>query len=126
MTTRHPRLTAKAAQRLTTSAEPWLSCEDCFDQIDRYVDGLLAGSERISAELRAHLIGCSACSEEARSLITLAADDRGIGRRQALRRFRSALAAPAAGSGDLSDRDRISRGRRADDRDATDDRTQSP
>lgn len=103
MTTRHRRLTTQAAQRLTTNAEPWLSCEDCFDQIDQYVDGLLAGRATIASPLRAHLIGCSACSEEARSLVTLVADDRGIGRRQALRRFTADLEAPPAGDGALPD-----------------------
>lgn len=91
MTGRHRQLTPEAIRRLTMSTEPWMSCDDCFDEIDRYVESVLAGNSHISPRLRAHLIGCSACFEEAWSLLLLAADEQRTKRRQALTRMRDDL-----------------------------------
>ena len=47
-----------------------LSCEECFDELDRYVELELAGEpadERVPG-MRAHLEGCPACAEDHRSL----------------------------------------------------------
>ena len=47
-----------------------LTCEQCFDHLDEYVDLELAGSDA-DAEIpgmRAHLEGCPACSEDHESL----------------------------------------------------------
>jgi len=49
---------------------PELTCEQCFDELDRYVELTLAGEpadERIPG-MRAHLEGCPACAEDFRSL----------------------------------------------------------
>ncbi|HEX5525628.1 MAG TPA: hypothetical protein VFX44_00355 [Solirubrobacterales bacterium] len=49
---------------------PELSCEQCFEELDRYVELMLAGEradERIPG-MRAHLEGCPACAEDFRSL----------------------------------------------------------
>ncbi len=54
-----------------------VSCEECFDLLDQYVDLELAGQdadERIPG-MRAHLDGCPACHEEHESLYALAAAD---------------------------------------------------
>ncbi|MGH3211263.1 MAG: hypothetical protein ACRDPY_34800 [Streptosporangiaceae bacterium] len=91
MTSGHPRLTTEAVRRLTTSTEPWMSCDDCFDEIDRYIDSLLAGSGHGSLRLRAHLTGCGACFEEAWSLLLLAAAEQGTDPRQALTRMKNDL-----------------------------------
>src|SRR6476469_9924018 len=42
---------------------PELTCEQCFEQLDRYVEEELAGSdaERAVPGMRAHLDGCPAC-----------------------------------------------------------------
>jgi hypothetical protein len=55
-------------------ADPELSCEECFEQLDRYVDLALAGGDRDGAVpgMRAHLIGCPACREDHDSLLELA------------------------------------------------------
>jgi len=66
------------AARLTLAAEPWLSCDDCFEQVDVYVEHVLAGKAGQMPAMRAHLIGCAACGEEARSLLLLAAQDQGL------------------------------------------------
>jgi hypothetical protein len=53
--------------------DPELSCEQCFEALDRYVELELAGSDADSAVpgMRAHLQGCPACDEDHRSLLAL-------------------------------------------------------
>jgi anti-sigma factor RsiW len=49
---------------------PELTCEECFDLLDVYVDSELAGEpadERVPG-MREHLTGCPACAEEHDSL----------------------------------------------------------
>jgi hypothetical protein len=52
---------------------PEIGCDECFDQIDRYVEIELAGADPEGAVpgLRAHLVGCPACREEYESLRAL-------------------------------------------------------
>jgi hypothetical protein len=49
---------------------PELSCEECFEQLDRYVELELTGSNAEAAipGMRAHLEGCPACQEDHASL----------------------------------------------------------
>jgi hypothetical protein len=56
--------------RLLGPAGPELSCEDCFDRLDRYVELELTGADADSAipGMQAHLEGCSACAEDRDSL----------------------------------------------------------
>lgn len=56
--------------RLTGPAGPELSCEQCFEELDRYVELVLAGkdADRAVPGMRAHLEGCSACAEDRESL----------------------------------------------------------
>lgn len=59
--------------RLLGPAEPEIGCDECFDQLDRYVELEVAGADA-DAELRglrAHLAGCPACREEHESLLAL-------------------------------------------------------
>lgn len=86
MTAHRRTLTPEATQRLVVDAEPYLSCDDCFDLVDRYVELLLTGAEADMPALRAHLAGCSACYEEARSLLLLVAAEQGIDATAALAR----------------------------------------
>jgi hypothetical protein len=72
------RVTPELARRLTVDAEPWLSCEECFERVDGYVEAVLADARHDDPGMRAHLRGCGACAEEARSLLELAAQDAGI------------------------------------------------
>ena len=50
---------------------PELSCDECFDELDRYVDLTLAGdaSDDAVPGMRAHLHGCPACREDFESLL---------------------------------------------------------
>jgi hypothetical protein len=84
-------LAPDALQLLTTDPGPWLSCDDCFRLVDRYVDAVLSDDgQPASGELAAmpaHLSGCSACAEEATTLLLLAAADEGIDPAPALHRL---------------------------------------
>ena len=62
--------------RLLGPAGPELSCDECFDQLDRYVELEVAGSDADAAVpgMRAHLEGCSACAEDHESLRALVID----------------------------------------------------
>ncbi|PKW00249.1 hypothetical protein ATK30_0346 [Amycolatopsis echigonensis] len=81
-------LTPAQADSLAAVSEPWLSCDECFDQIDGYVDGLFQDERDPAEAMRVHLARCPACCEEAESLISLAAEDQGTDPEQALRAFR--------------------------------------
>lgn len=53
--------------------EPELTCEECFEELDRYVELELSGADADAGVpgMRAHLDGCPACSEDHRSLRAL-------------------------------------------------------
>ena len=55
--------------------EPELGCDDCFAELDRYVELELAGQDPDVQlpGLDAHLAGCLACREERESLRALLA-----------------------------------------------------
>jgi hypothetical protein len=57
--------------------EPELTCEECFDVLDRYVDLELGpvDADRAVPGMRAHLVGCPACREDHESLRDLVAAD---------------------------------------------------
>jgi anti-sigma factor RsiW len=64
-------------RRLLGPGRPEVTCEVCFDELDRYVDLQLSGADAEAAVpgMRAHLQGCPACSEEYDSLHALTAED---------------------------------------------------
>ena len=53
---------------------PELTCEACFEHLDRYVDTELAGGDpdRAVPGMRAHLVGCPACADDYESLLAFA------------------------------------------------------
>jgi hypothetical protein len=65
--------------RLTGPAGPEVSCEECFEQLDRYVELELHGSDADAAVpgMRAHFAGCPACNEDHESLRALLASEGG-------------------------------------------------
>jgi hypothetical protein len=91
MTAADRPLTLDLLGRLTIDPGPWLSCDDCFRLVDRYVEALLTEvappTDAELAAMPAHLSGCSACSEEATTLVLLVAADAGIDPGPALRRI---------------------------------------
>jgi hypothetical protein len=54
-------------------AGPEVGCDECFAELDRYVELELAGTDAdlVIPGLRAHLEGCSACREEHESVRAL-------------------------------------------------------
>ena len=52
---------------------PQLTCDECFEQLDRYVELELAGRDADAAVpgMAAHLEGCPACHEDRESLAAL-------------------------------------------------------
>jgi len=68
-----PQLSPEQVRALTLDTTPWLSCDDCFHLMDRYVDGLLgAGPVCEPPGLVEHLAGCTACAEELETLLEVA------------------------------------------------------
>jgi len=65
--------------RLLGPAEPEISCDRCFEELDRYVELELGGAQADVAVpgMRAHLEGCSACAEDHESLRALLIEERG-------------------------------------------------
>ncbi len=59
--------------RLLGPAGPELGCDECFAELDRYVELEVAGADADAAVpgFRAHLEGCPACREEHESLLEL-------------------------------------------------------
>ena len=56
---------------------PELTCEECFEELDRYVELELSGAD-VDAKvpgMRAHLVGCPACREDHESLRALVAGE---------------------------------------------------
>jgi hypothetical protein len=69
-------------RRVLGPTGPELTCEECFQQLDRHVELALTGADADAAVpgMRAHLEGCPACHEDHESLTALvAADTRGDG-----------------------------------------------
>jgi hypothetical protein len=56
---------------------PELGCDECFAQLDRYVELELAGepAHELIPGMQPHLEGCRACREEHESLRALLAED---------------------------------------------------
>jgi hypothetical protein len=57
--------------RLIGPAGPELGCDECFDQLDAYVELELTGVRAAVAmpAMHAHLVGCSACRDDHDSLL---------------------------------------------------------
>jgi hypothetical protein len=62
-------------ERLLGPAGAEVSCEECFELLDQYVDFELAGEDADARlpGMREHLQGCPACHEDHESLRSLAA-----------------------------------------------------
>jgi hypothetical protein len=60
-------------RRLLGPAEPELTCEQCFEFLDEYVELEVANATADEAipGMRPHLEGCAACREEHDSLLAL-------------------------------------------------------
>ncbi|HET7351310.1 MAG TPA: hypothetical protein VFJ28_10255 [Marmoricola sp.] len=61
-------LSAETITSLLADTSPYLSCDDCFERIDEYVERTLADPKVRDVAMEAHLAGCGACAEEAEAL----------------------------------------------------------
>jgi hypothetical protein len=61
-------------------AAPEVGCDECFDDLDRFVELEVAGRDADAGipGLRAHLEGCPACREEHASLYALVSGEQAL------------------------------------------------
>jgi hypothetical protein len=73
---KRPEFTS-ALLRLLGPGEHEVGCDECFAELDRFVELDLAGDNPDTElpGLRAHLAGCAACREEYESLRALVAEE---------------------------------------------------
>ena len=79
-----PRDHNPAIARLLGPGEPEILCDECFEQLDVYVEAELrdADADAMVPGMRAHLRGCPACAEEYESLRALVEQDAGPAERR--------------------------------------------
>lgn len=65
--------------RLVGPGEPELSCDECFEHLDEYIDVQLSGgdADRAVPRMAAHLAGCPACATEHDDLRDFLAEETG-------------------------------------------------
>ena len=70
----------QALERLLGPAEPEVGCDECFEELDRYVELEVAGEDADQAVpgMLAHLQGCPACHEDHESLRALVGGDQAL------------------------------------------------
>jgi hypothetical protein len=70
----------QALVRLLGPSESEVGCDECFAELDRFVEVELAGADAEAAVpgLRAHLVGCPACREEYDSLRALVGGEQAL------------------------------------------------
>jgi hypothetical protein len=68
----------RALDRILGPGEAELGCDECFGELDRYVELEASGADADAAVpgFRAHLDGCPACREEHESLLALVRSER--------------------------------------------------
>jgi len=66
-----PLLAGDQVAALLEDTRPWLSCDECFERMDTYAEAAIDDPDHPDDAMTTHLRGCSACNEEARSLIAL-------------------------------------------------------
>ncbi len=66
-------------RRLLGPTGPEVTCEECFERLDAFVELELAGAdaERAVPGMGAHLEGCPACREDHESLVAFVSAERG-------------------------------------------------
>ena len=72
-----PPIGRREVRRLTLDTDPFLSCDECFEHSDWYVEALLDRPVDPMPAMHVHLRGCPACREEVVTLLLLSAEDTG-------------------------------------------------
>ncbi|MEI2669990.1 MAG: hypothetical protein V9G13_02405 [Marmoricola sp.] len=57
--------------KLLLDTSPYLSCDECFERLDRYAERVVADPQHADLPMQVHLNACGACAEEAETLIDL-------------------------------------------------------
>ncbi len=71
MNTPKRRFSSETIGSLLLDTSPYLSCDACFEQIDGYVEKVLADPAHQDIAMQVHLEACGACAEEAAALTEL-------------------------------------------------------
>jgi hypothetical protein len=73
----HEKNTSESLERLLGPTGPQISCDQCFELLDQYVELELSGVDADTRlpGLRNHLDSCPACQEDHESLRALATQD---------------------------------------------------
>ena len=71
MSNHNPGLSPQVLDALLVDSDPYLSCDECFGQLDTYVEALLADPGHRDEPMEVHLNACGVCAEEASALIEL-------------------------------------------------------
>ncbi len=93
--TDHLPLDPGLVEALTADSDPYLSCDDCFEETDVAVEAVLGARDELSEAFRVHLLRCPACHDEARSLAELIAAEFGLTPAEATARLEAELARAA-------------------------------
>jgi len=62
-------------ERLLADTHPYLSCDECFDHLDTFVERMAADPDHLDLPMQVHLSACGACAEEAVTLFELVTSD---------------------------------------------------
>lgn len=76
MTVPTPQPSRDVVASLLADTSPYLSCDECFDRLDEYVEQLLAHGTPVDQAMATHLRGCAACGDEAEALLSLVVGER--------------------------------------------------
>ena len=71
MKTVHTAPTPSQVVALLLDTTPWLSCEDCFEHLDKYAESVAHGAGPASEPMHRPLLGCAACAEELQTQVEL-------------------------------------------------------
>ncbi len=75
MSARRTRSLNDVIAALTADTTPYLSCDECFEQICAYLERVAADPEHQNARMEKHLRACAVCAEEAVALLDLLCGD---------------------------------------------------
>ena len=66
-----PSLNDEQAERFVMDGGLWMSCDECFDLLDEYVDMPVSNDADWLPAMTSHLATCQVCREEAESMLVL-------------------------------------------------------
>lgn len=70
-----PSLSDEQAKRFVMDGGLWMSCDECFDHLDEYIEMSAADDAEWLPAMTSHLTTCRACREEVESMLVLISTD---------------------------------------------------